>query len=218
MGLQQFERRLERLVEGVFAKAFRSGLEPVELGRRLVRQMDRDRQLGPSGQRVAPNRFTFRLSPDDHARLEGSAAALVPELEEAAREHARDERYSFLGRVEVLLVADPSVAPGVLQLDAEVRAAPGGHPTASLVLSGGQRHALGESTTIGRLDTCEVRLDDPTVSRTHARVVRVGDAYEVQDLGSRNGTKVNGVGIARRPLADGDVLLIGAVPVRFEAV
>ena len=63
MGLQQFERRLERLFEGVFAKAFRSGLEPVELGRRLVRQMDRDRRVGPSGRRVAPNAFAdFEIS------------------------------------------------------------------------------------------------------------------------------------------------------------
>ena len=60
--------------------------------------------------------------------------------------------------------------------------------------------------------------DLPTVSRHHAEVRRTGDGFEVVDLGSRNGTKVNGLGVTRQHLADGDDLLVGAVPLRFEAV
>ena len=76
MGLQKFEQRLEHLVEGVFAKAFRSGLQPVELGRRLVREMDLQRTIGVRGTLV-PNRFTITLSPADRERLRPIEQTLV---------------------------------------------------------------------------------------------------------------------------------------------
>ncbi len=219
VGLQQFEQRLERMFEGVFAKAFRSGLEPVELGRRLVRQMDRERRVGPSGRRVAPNAFSYRLSPADHERFASFEEALSDELAEAAREHARAEEYTFLGRVQVWVTQDPHLSAGTFELDTEVRPAAGGLPVGSLVVPGGRRLPLEDETvTIGRQDSCDVVLDDPTVSRQHAEVRRNGDAFELLDLGSRNGTRVNGFGITRTRLADGDDLLIGAVPLRFEAV
>src|SRR5213078_2994520 len=101
MGLQQFERRLERLVEGVFAKAFKSGLQPVELGRRLTREMDANRTLGVRGT-IAPNHFVFELSQSDFQRFAAFEEALRRELAEAARQHARDENYEFLGPVEVI--------------------------------------------------------------------------------------------------------------------
>ncbi len=79
MGLQQFERRLERLVEGVFAKAFRSGLQPVEIGRRLTREMDLRRTVAPRGT-LAPNAFTVVLSPSDRERFAPIEDELVGEL------------------------------------------------------------------------------------------------------------------------------------------
>ena len=219
MGLQQFERRLERLFEGVFAKAFRSGLEPVELGRRLVRQMDRDRRVGPSGRRVAPNAFSFRLSPDDHERFASFEEALCDELAETAREHGRAEGYTFLGRAAVWLVEDRQLSAGTFELDTEVRPLPGGGAVGSLLVPGGRRMSLdAEVVSIGRQDTSDVVLDDPTVSRNHAEVRRDPEGFEILDLGSRNGTKVNGLAISRTRLADGDELLIGVVPLRFEAV
>src|SRR5947209_15804445 len=102
MGLKQFEQRLERLVEGVFAKTFRSGLEPVELGRRMTREMDLSRIVGVNGM-VAPNRFEVSLSPTDCKRFDSFAEALTRELSEAVREHARDEGYGFVGPVQVEL-------------------------------------------------------------------------------------------------------------------
>ena len=207
------------MFEGVFAKAFRSGLEPVELGRRLARQMDRDRRVGPSGRRVAPNAFSYRLSPADFDRFASFEEALRDELAEAAREHARGEGYAFLGRVQVWLVQDPNLSPGTFELDTEVRPAPGGLPVGSLLVPGSGRVPLeDEAVVIGRQDSCDVVLDDPTVSRQHAAVRRNGDAFELHDLGSRNGTRVNGLGITSTRLVDGDELLIGAVPLRFEAV
>jgi hypothetical protein len=223
MGLQGFERRLERLFEGVFAKAFRSGLEPVELGRRLVRQMDRDRKVGVSGRKVAPNHFTFELHPDDLAHLESSMEPLCRELADAARDHAREEHYQLLGRIQVEIVAAAKASAGTFELISEIRAAPGGRPVGSIVLVDGRRIPLGDRPVrIGRLDTCDIVFDDPTVSREHAEVRRDGngdgDGFEVVDLQSRNGTRVNGFGIVSHRLKDGDEIHIGAVPVRFEEV
>ncbi|HEX9969954.1 MAG TPA: DUF3662 domain-containing protein, partial [Acidimicrobiales bacterium] len=120
MGLQQFERRLERLVEGVFAKAFRSGLQPVEVGRRLTREMDLHRTHGVRGM-VAPNSFEIALAPSDHQRFEPFADTLVRDLAEMARQHARDEHYTFLGPVEITLETDASLTPGMFLVSGEVR-------------------------------------------------------------------------------------------------
>ena len=91
MGLQRFERRLERLVEGTFSKAFRSGLQPVEIGRRLVREMDAGRTLGVRGT-VVPNHFTvLALDARTSSASPASTTRCVSELADAVREHARDE-------------------------------------------------------------------------------------------------------------------------------
>jgi hypothetical protein len=119
MGLQQFERRLERLVEGIFARAFRSGLQPVEIGRRLTREMDLHRQMAPRGT-LTPNRFLVSLSPEDRERFEPIEDELVAELESVATDHAHSESYSFLGPVEVELETDDDLSPGMLVLTGEM--------------------------------------------------------------------------------------------------
>src|SRR5246127_2219786 len=90
MGLQQFERRLERMVEGVFARAFRGGLQPVEIGRRLTREMDLRRTIAPRGT-LAPNDFMVTLSTSDRDRFSAIEDELVTELVSVAHEHAQTE-------------------------------------------------------------------------------------------------------------------------------
>src|SRR3546814_2964348 len=90
MGSRGFERRLERMVEGAFARAFKSGLRPVELGRRMIREMDDHRSVGVRGDTVVPNSFTVALSTSDLEQFEGVQDSLARELADAAREHARD--------------------------------------------------------------------------------------------------------------------------------
>ncbi|MBA3654352.1 MAG: DUF3662 domain-containing protein [Actinobacteria bacterium] len=215
MGLQQFERRLERLVEGVFAKAFRSGLQPVEVGRRITREMDLGRSVGVRGV-IAPNHFVITIDPSDHERFVSYEEALLRELCDAAREHAKDEGYRFLGPVQVELDTEP-VGPGVFNVAAEVKEGPGGGPYAALVTGDGTRIELGEDpATIGRLDECEVQLSDKNISRRHAEVRREGGGFVVVDLDSTNGTKVNGSRVKRRELTDGDEVTVGATTLRFE--
>ena len=217
MGLSGFERRLERVVEGVFARAFRSGLQPVELGRRLVRVMDGERSLDVHGRPMAPNHFVVRLSPEDHARFEEVGDALVRELAGAARQHARDEGIGFLGPVGVELRTDPELRTGRFELDASYAGGGGtANPPARLVLPDGREVPLGDGPVrIGRLPTCAVVLNDPNTSREHAEVVPAGGSYEITDLGSTNGTKVNGVPVQRHVLGDGDHITIGVSTLRF---
>ena len=217
MGLQKFERRLERLVEGVFAKAFRSGLQPVELGRRLTREMDAHRTVGVRGV-IAPNAFTFALAPADLERFSSFSDALVRELGDAAREHARSEGYAFIGPVQVELREDPSLTPGVFLVAGEAREATGGGAVGSVVLPDGERITVGDDPlTIGRMADCDVVLTDDSVSRRHAELRRQGSEIFVVDLGSTNGTRVNGTGIRERRLTDGDEITVGATSLRFEA-
>jgi len=214
MGLQQFENRLERLVEGVFARVSRGGLQPVELARRLTREMDLERTMGLRGP-IAPNFFTVVLSPKDSERFAPFAPALASELAEGARDHARDEGYHFMGPVEVALEADRALSAGVFRIKAEIRG--GEAPAAHLVLPDGRRVAVGdEPVEIGRLPECAVVLSDPNVSRRHAQVVRRDNAVFIVDLDSTNGTQLNGSAIKESPLADGDRIAVGETVLRVE--
>jgi len=216
MGLQGFERRLERLVEGVFAKAFRGGLQPIELGRRLTREMDVQRSNSVRGVLV-PNAFRFALSPADHDRFAGFEDALTRELADAAREHARTEGYHFIGPVTVELETDPGLSASMFLLAAEVREGEGGI-VGSLVLPDHARVPVGDDpVTIGRLPECDIVLNDTKVSRRHAEVRRDGVAVIVVDLGSTNGTQVNGAGVKEKALNDGDSITLGGTVLRYEA-
>ncbi len=202
----------------VFAKTFRSGLEPVELGRRLTREMDMERVVGVNG-RVAPNHFEISLGPDDCQRFDSVAEALTRELAEAVRDHAREERYSFMGPVSVELAQDSALGKGEFLVASEMLEAPGGAAVGSLALPDGSRVVIGEEpVSIGRLPECDVAVSDPNVSRRHAEVRRQGNDFVVVDLGSTNGTMVNGTRIyGETALSDGDIISFGSTYVRFEA-
>ena len=216
MGLTDFERRLERLVEGVFAKAFRSGLQPVELLRRLTREMDVRRSHGVRGV-IAPNWFQFALSPADYEKFESLMDTITKDLAEAARGHAKQEGYQFVGPVHVELERDEAVGTGTFLMAADVRESPGGAAVGTIVLPDGKRVSVGEDpVAIGRMPECDIVLADHNVSRRHAEVRRQDGGFVVVDLGSTNGTKVNGAGVRERRLADGDEITVGASTLRFE--
>jgi len=216
VGLQGFERRLERLVEGTFSKAFRSNLEPVEMGRKVARALDAGQTLDVRGQRVAPNDIVMYVSPTDFDRFYSFADVLTRELAEAARTHAKSEGYHFVGPVTVELVEDQALKTGDSEVVAEIMEGEGGR-VGSLILPDGNRIALREQATVmGRLSECAVQLSDPKASRRHAEVRPSDAGWVVADLGSTNGTTVNGERIRERVLTDGDVIGIGATQIRFE--
>ncbi|HUA94294.1 MAG TPA: FhaA domain-containing protein, partial [Acidimicrobiales bacterium] len=148
---------------------------------------------------------------------ENFADVLARELGDAARDHARSEGYVFVGPVEVEIRHDPSMRSGRYRVTAEVREGPDGMSAASLVTADGTRVVLGsEPVEIGRLPECTIVLNDPNVSRRHAEVRRRGSEVVVADLGSTNGTKVNGAQVRERVLEEGDEITVGSTTIRFE--
>jgi hypothetical protein len=218
MGLKGFERRLERLVEGVFARAFKSSLRPVELGRRLIREMDDQRTVNVQGNVAAPNHFTITLGPEDHAQFAEIEESLLRALSEEARTHAREESYVFMGPVEVVLKKDDDLGIGSFGLSARFKEGAGGTSGGSVVLEDDRRMPLGnQPLTIGRATDAAIRISDTSVSRRHAEIRPSSDGWTVVDLGSTNGTRVNGVPVTERRLADGDTITVGDATLRFEA-
>ena len=217
MVLKSFEDRLERLVEGVFSRAFKSGLQPVEVGRRLVREMEASRTVDVSGRALAPNRFVIRVAVEDFQRFAQVQESLLAELTATVRGYAAQENLHFLGRVSIEFQADQSLRVGVFRLHPSYdERVPGSEVDAWLEDPAGAHYKLTDGVmSIGRLSTSDIVIDDQNVSRRHAELHPLGDSYQLVDLGSTNGCKVNGRRIDRHTLADGDEITLGPVRLRF---
>lgn len=236
--LRDFENRLEGAVEGFFARAFRSGLQPVELAKALQRYAGNYQQVGVSGV-IVPNVYRFELSPDDLERFEGFSGSLERELADVVRRTADDRGWRLEGAPKIEFVAGEDVRVGTYELRGKVQADPeppkGRQPpppsqpsgstrvlpsaspteTARIETPDGKRHTLRGTTTLGRLPSCEVSIDDPSVSRRHARILSADGQWTVEDLGSTNGVKINGQPVGRAHLRDGDRLELGGVSLNF---
>ena len=210
------ERRLERLVEGTIGRLFRGGVRPVEIGHRIARAMTYSRSVGVRGQPVVANNFSVALTVVDLDRFADVQDSMVRELCDAARDHARDEGWSFMGPVKVELVADTELRAGSFEVAARMKEADGG--AGVLILPTGEQVVLTEYlVTFGRLPECTVSFDDSNVSRQHAEIRPEGDGFVLADLGSTNGTKVNGARITRHRLVDGDRITFCATIIEFRA-
>ena len=249
--LRDFERRLEGAVEGLFARAFRSGVQPVELGKRLVREVEDGRAVGVNRVYV-PNMYVYQLSPGDRERFADYEVALAQELAALAVDTARERDWAMLGPARIEFETAEDLPEGRFRLGSRVepdeqerdyaaagQAGPADGPVgphtamlpgqrrrpkvqapASLVLvQGGQPirtwPLAAPELTIGRAEQSDIPLADPGVSRNHARVVREGDDFIVEDLRSTNGTEVNGQPIRRRRLANGDMLKLASSTLQF---
>lgn len=231
--LRDFERRLENMVEGFFARALPGGgVQPVELGKRMIRAMEDQKTVSVANVYV-PNDFTFTLATKDLERLKPVENALASELSSVARRAAASEGWRLLGPPTIHLDHDASLAGGTFRMEAsvvegsDVESQAGPHTQlinmaeqadAELVVIGSKRrpYPLAKDVlTIGRLDTCDIALSDPGVSRKHAEVRREGDEWVVVDLSSTNGTLVNGQPVRRHRLASGDRVEVGETTIEF---
>ena len=159
------------------------------------------------------------LNAVDHAGFGDIEDALVAELAEAAREYAREEGYHFMGPVTVELAVDNNLRSGRFGIVSQLKQATSGPGMGSLVLPSGQRVYVNNGPiTIGRLPECEVSVNDSNISRRHAEVRAGTTAYVVVDLGSTNGTMLNGIKTTgEQRLSDGDIISVGSTHLRFEA-
>src|ERR1700746_3450440 len=111
MVLRSIEQKIEALFEGIFRRAFRTNVQPVELARKLAKEMDDHRTVSVSRVYV-PNEYTVYLSGDDRDQFEGYENSLLSELEEYLAEHAKREGYALLTPVRVLLETDDDLTLG----------------------------------------------------------------------------------------------------------
>ncbi|HEX8025596.1 MAG TPA: FhaA domain-containing protein [Candidatus Limnocylindrales bacterium] len=227
--MSRVERFFERLVERPSARIFRTRLQPIQVLRRVERAMEAGRRV-EAGREVAPDRFTVHLHPADLAEL-GDPAIVAGDVASGALAFARSHNLLLLdrprvgiraddavvrGEVEVAASVTPPSAGGAPALDSETRAfeipVPRA-PKATLEIREPGRLSRTVDVTgpmrIGRATESELPITDPRVSRLHARVHARGGHLVLTDLGSTNGTRVNGQRIREVVLGDGDVISIG---------
>jgi hypothetical protein len=229
--LRNFESRLERGIEGFFKAAFRSGLQPVEIAKRILREMDTAKTVGVKEVWV-PNRYLLAISPADRERFASMEGALIRELENVVAEGAKEKRYGLVARPEVVFETDEELKRGDLIVSAELSEAPGPQtaerPAAPASAQGANARLLlegagdswrleAERSVIGRLSGSEIEIQDPGASRRHAEIRRDGEDYLVVDLGSTNGTLLNDAPVSEAVLEDGDKITIGRTVLQFRS-
>ncbi len=241
--LQRFESRLQGMYDGGFARVFKSELQPTEIASAVQREMDDRAAIVAQGRTLVPNDFVAEISRADCDRLQVYADNLGIELATLAREHAREQGYSFVGPVRIRFEGVPELPVGTFRLrsgvirgttveDGEIRRPVSdlqgpqkgfpGNPRLLVSVAeagpgGGQRTfpLISPLNILGRGTDCDLRLVDQGVSRHHAEIrVEDGDVVLV-DLGSTNGTFVNGQPIRRVSLVDGTRVTLGRTTLVF---
>ncbi len=288
--LRNIEQKIEGLFERGFKRAFRSSLQPVELARKLAREMEDHKTISVSRVYV-PNDFTVFLSPQDREGFASYERSLVTELGSYLDAHARGAGLSLVAPATVSLETDtdlrvgefgiscrmadpppatvatpavpgvpeepeprdepagaaaeppppvevpapPPVAPqppplpppvphqalegvsGTQVISAAEARAAGLTPEQMTLVVGGTRVPLTKRvSTMGRSRDCDVVVPDPNASRTHAEIRHIGLDYFLVDMGSTNGTEVNGQVVKRHALADGDRIVVGTTEIAVE--
>jgi hypothetical protein len=218
------------LVEGLFAKTFRSGVQPVEIAKRVVREMDDGKQVAVTDV-WAPNHFEISLSSDDAPRFQQIETALVAELKTVILDNAGERGWGLVGPPEVEMFVDQKLQRGELVVEASLvqgqqpvdrpAAPPPKAKRAQLRVheDGGERAIPIDKDvlTIGRLSECDVVINDNGASRRHAQIRTVGGVSTLTDLGSTNGTKVNGRDVQSAELSDGDRITVGATRIDYRS-
>ena len=237
--LDNLEQRLDRIVNGSFSKAFKSEVQPVELGAALQQELD-TRADNVAGQMVVPNVFVIEVSQTDHDRLSPYFGTLISELTQLANNYISEQRYRILHRVEISFNLDSTFETGVFRIKSASQPPANTVPASSSQSASGQS-ASGQSamnsqipvaamsateiprltdisgqefpltksvTNIGRGVDADIQIADSGASRLHCAIV-LGSIVLVRDLGSTNGTTVDGQRITEAKLQDGSIIKLG---------
>ena len=252
---------MESLVEGVFGRAFRRQVHPVEIAKGLTKQMDENRMVSVS-RTYAPNDFTVHLSKADAESVQAYQSALRDELIQYASTHAQNRGYHLMTPPKVRFVTEDSLRFGEFGVTAKLTGGEGprekgaphdtsgqtrifrteksegtgqgtGQGTASISAEEAQRYGLAREVvelvledgtrplegpgpwSVGRSEENEIVISNPNVSRHHARLSRLENGFVVEDLGSTNGTLLDGAPIDRERIESGDELTFGGITARF---
>ncbi len=234
--IAQFESFIERLMERTFARATRSQLHPVEIGKRLARAMESEQSVGVEGV-IVPNVYDVYLSREDYLHFEAARRSLARNLEAHLGRVARQRRFHMMARPMVRLDMDEHLSSGDVRIlpslgdvDSSTRdqfqhtailpqmngLVPTGPATPNLIFNGQTYAVLRSPTRVGRLADNDIVLDDKRVSRHHAEVLKQGERWMVRDAGSTNGTAVNGKIVREAILKPGDTISLGGLEVAWE--
>lgn len=221
--LEQFESRLDRLVNGAFARAFRAEVQPIEIAAALHREMD-DQAHATTEPTPVSNYFLVELASHDYNRLTKHVDVIVQELIAVVHEHADEQKYTLAGPVEVIINLDEGLDTGVFRVTSQTRAEIS-HQAAATVLKANPRFVTADgrdlvitevTSVVGRGANATIHIDDASVSRVHAEVV-LSHPPIIRDLNSTNGTFVDGKKISEAVLHDGASVVLGTVALTFRA-
>jgi len=243
--LRTVESKLEGLVEGVFSRAFRARVQPVELARRLAKEMESYKTVSISRTYV-PNEYIVFLSREDRRQFEGYEPALLEELSAHLLQHAAREGLALLTRPKVTFETDrrlrmgefgiqprlvkPPAADreeasqgdlGATMVYSATRVQRAAEPPAeaaarALLTADGKTFVLDQpKAVVGRSRRCDFVLEDPNMSRRHFELQRRGPDWFVVDLESTNGIAVNGRRVTSAQLQPGDEIVAGTSRMRF---
>ena len=224
--LDRFEKSVEGAVNGVFSKFGSKDLQPVDLSSALEREIDNEAMPVGRARTVAPNEYRFKLStPDfDHIEQWGSET-LADELADNLTNYARSQHYAFVGPVVVIFEEDLDLAKGSFKLTAasvQGNAVPVTTDEQSqdcplLEINGSQYLLTKEKTILGRGSGCDIVIDDPGISRKHLEIDVTPNGVIARDLGSTNGTYVEGHQVPAATLLDGNTITIGRTRILYWA-
>jgi hypothetical protein len=232
---KDFEKKLEGLFEGVLLRAFRSGVQPVELGKKLVRELEGNKTISVSRIYV-PNRYEVGLSPRDYSRFESYQAVLATELENLLITYIKEKGYVVLDRPRIKFVESERLREGEFWIGCRIEGElpdEQGVPAEGGILDRGR--AAGpyilelmdgsglspffpldrQSIRMGRDGKNDIILPDPNVSRVHAGVTNRDEKFLITDLGSTNGTWVNEQRVSEQELKEHDVIRLGTTRLIF---
>ena len=250
--LRNLESKIAGLVEGTFSRAFRSEVRPVELARKLAREME-EHQYTSLSRTYVPHEYRIFLSPRDRQRFAGYETALADELAGYLLEHARREQLTLMSRPAIEFETDPLLGLGEFGIqtgevhpdepEPEPEPPVGGEsPGRTMIYSAagriaeplqerartreeravlvhdGRRLVIGPAgVVVGRSRQCEIVLQDPNISRRHLEIRPRGGSWVAADLGSTNGSRVNGRWIeGSEVVRPGDEITIGSTRLTFE--
>lgn len=215
--IANIEKTLERKVNGLFSKAFKSALEPVEIASGIRHEMDSKASVISRERILVPNHYLVKLSPQDYERFKGLGQPLIDELLSLSGAHSKKQGFSFGEVLAIELVADPSLVVGQLDVSSEgrnleVQWLP------VLEVSGKALDIKGARATVGRDSSADIQINDNGLSRKHFEILWDGKNAIVRDLKSTNGTKVGGKKIDQAALSNETVISAGRTNFVFKVI
>ena len=187
-----FEKGLERTINRAFSKTFKSELQPIEIAARIKTEIDSKASVLSRDRILVPNSFEVRLASPDFKRMQALGQPLISELIGLAGAHVKKQRFQTTGDLVISLTEDQNLAIGQLAVRSASRAASAVTWAAVLEVSGQRLPLAKGQTSVGRDSSAGLQINDASLSRIHFEIIWDGALAGLRDLGSTNGTRLEG--------------------------